>query len=67
MTANPDWGGLRLRLNNGQGTFTAPATGGFIGNVGSEPTCVAMGDVDGDGDLDLVTANYDGRSVSILL
>ncbi|WP_167855287.1 malectin domain-containing carbohydrate-binding protein [Hymenobacter wooponensis] len=50
-------------------TATAPSAGYFGGGpevpVGSRPRSVAVGDVDGDGDLDLLTANIqapDGTS-----
>jgi hypothetical protein len=36
-------------------------------DVGSAPTSVAIGDVSGDGNPDLVTANYTGSTVSVLL
>ena len=35
--------------------------------TGSRPRAVALGDVNGDGNLDIVTANQDGNSVSVLL
>ena len=35
--------------------------------MGSSPDSVALGDVDGDGDLDLLTANIDSYNVSVLL
>jgi len=50
---------------------TAPATGLFVPGsdpaVGQGPVTVATGDVDGDGDLDLLTANFGGSSVSVRL
>jgi len=56
LTANSGDYTLSVRLNNGAGTFTAPATNPNLA-VGSFPTSVALGDVDGDGDLDLLAAN----------
>src|SRR6267143_1301479 len=35
--------------------------------VGSYPESVALGDVNGDGNLDIIAANYGGSSVSVLL
>jgi hypothetical protein len=56
------------------GQFTvaaAPATGlfgpGSDPAVGQGPITVVLGDVDGDGDLDLLTANFSGSSVSVRL
>jgi hypothetical protein len=54
--------------------FTAAVTGGngtFSGGaevpVGSSPYIVLTADIDGDGDLDLLTPNFNGNSVSIRL
>ena len=44
-------------------SFTLAATP----TVGSQPVFVAVGDFNGDGKPDLVTANYNGNNVSILL
>jgi hypothetical protein len=50
-------------VNGGSGTF-APH---YIYLVGDNPSSVFSADLDGDGDLDLVTANYNSDNVSVLL
>jgi hypothetical protein len=55
-----------VRLNDGTGNFTAPATNPET-SVGTVPYGVALGDVDGDGDLDLLCANYGSGTVSVRL
>jgi hypothetical protein len=49
-------------LGDGTGALGAPADFG----VGSSPSSVAVGDFNGDGTPDLVTANASGDSVSVL-
>ena len=36
-------------------------------STGAKPASVTLGDVDGDGNLDMITANYNSASVSVLL
>jgi hypothetical protein len=47
-------GGVSVLLGNGDGTFQAPAS---YSSGGYQATSVAIGDVNGDGKLDLVVAN----------
>jgi hypothetical protein len=58
LTANGLPGTVSIRLNDGAGNFTIPAVAanGTVTNLGAYT--LAVGDVDGDGDLDLLTANY---------
>ena len=48
--------GTRLFLNNGKGTFTEAASSGLTRRYGG--ASMALGDLDGDGLLDLYVANY---------
>jgi len=63
LTTNFNDNTVSVRLNNGHGSFSAPATNPDPA-VGNAPISVVVGDVDGDGDLDLLTANYYTRTAS---
>jgi hypothetical protein len=67
LTANYNDNSVSVRLNDGAGSFAAPATNAEPA-VGNSPFSLALGDVDGDGDLDLLTANdSNGGTVSVRL
>ena len=55
-------GFVRAVFNNGDGTFTAQASY----EIGADPRWIAAADLDSDGDVDLVTANGKGQTVSVL-
>ncbi|MEA5620007.1 ScyD/ScyE family protein [Cronbergia sp. UHCC 0137] len=48
--------------NNGDGTFSLPITV----EVGNFPVSPVVADLDGDGDLDVVTSNGDDNTISVL-
>ncbi len=63
--ANQDDSTLTILLGNGDGTFTA-ATGSPVA-VGGGPYALATADLNSDGKLDLVVANQDDSTLTILL
>jgi hypothetical protein len=50
-------------LNNGNGTFTGPAS---FGTAGSGPESVALADINSNGKPDVITANAGNNTVSVL-
>lgn len=64
-TANAGAGSITVLLANGSGGFSAAANSPF--SVGTNPRSLAIGDFNGDGIPDLVTANFGGNSITVLL
>jgi hypothetical protein len=64
-TSNQDDNSVSVLLGNGRGSF-APATGSPFA-VGRAPYPHAIGDVNKDGNLDIVTPNVGSDNVSVLL
>ncbi|MCH7959128.1 MAG: VCBS repeat-containing protein [Candidatus Hydrogenedentes bacterium] len=56
-------GTISVMLGKGDGGFGAKTEYG----TGARPEFVALGDVDGNGTLDVVTANFDSDTISVLL
>ncbi len=72
ITANYGSDTVSVLLGNGQGDFSPdpyPTPGFTPGTfaVGYGPKSVAVADVNGDGTLDIITANYIASTVSVLL
>ncbi|MFY8001473.1 MAG: FG-GAP-like repeat-containing protein, partial [Candidatus Kapaibacteriota bacterium] len=66
IAANQGAGTVTVLLNNGLGTnYTASPSSPFT--VGAQPYGVAVGDVDNDGDIDIVTSNQSGGAMTVLL
>ncbi|MDQ2787621.1 MAG: VCBS repeat-containing protein, partial [Chloroflexota bacterium] len=65
VVANHDNGTVSVLLGKGDGTFTS-APGSPI-TVGAGPVALALADLNNDGKKDLVVANQDGNSISVLL
>ncbi|WP_078302272.1 VCBS repeat-containing protein [Deinococcus sp. LM3] len=55
--------GVHVALGNGDGAFAAPTTL----SVGSDPRDLLVGDTNGDGWLDVLTADHGSSSLSVLL
>ena len=54
---------VSVLLGNGDGTFQNPTSDA----VGNDPDAIAVGDFNGDGQLDLAVANDEDNTVSVLL
>lgn len=65
VTADDVAHAVAVLLNDGKGSFRPAPRSPF--GVGREPYPLALGDVNGDGRLDIVTPNVGGASVSVLL
>lgn len=65
VVTNFDLAQVTVLLGNGDGTFSE--AGDSPVDVGLGPISVALGDLDGDRDLDMTVSNADGGSVSVLL
>jgi gliding motility-associated-like protein len=66
-TSNYNANTVSVRLNNGSGIFSGSTElpVGVIG--GSRPQSIVANDVDGDGDLDLLSSNEGGANISVRL
>lgn len=64
--ANQVDGTISLFLGNGDGTFKTPPPPTIVLPAGSEPTGLAAADLNGDGNVDLVSANKGTNSISVL-
>jgi FG-GAP-like repeat/FG-GAP repeat len=54
---------VEVMLGNWDGTFRSPV----IVPAGNSPKSVSLGDMNGDGHLDVVAANYDAGTVSVIM
>jgi hypothetical protein len=57
-------GSVAVLLGNGDGTFQSPVT---YDSGGTSPDSLAIADVNGDGNLDIVVANSNSSTVGVLL
>lgn len=66
VTANGRDGNVSILLGDGRGSFSAQTTFA-VGGTYTFPSCVNVGDFNGDGNVDLITANTSDHNVSVLL
>jgi Tol biopolymer transport system component len=65
VTANGGASAVSVLLNDGDGTFQSKTD--YQVGIDSDPNSVALGELNGDGKLDVVTANFADGTVSALL
>ena len=66
VTANQNTDNVAVLLGNGNGGFALQANPPSVG-TSSQPFSLVVGDVNGDGKPDLLTANYGSDAVGVLL
>jgi hypothetical protein len=64
-TSNQNHRSVSVLLGDGQGRFRSAPGSPFL--VGGAPYPLALGDLNGDGALDIVTPNLDSRQIAVLL
>src|SRR5207244_1860176 len=67
VIANLNSSTVSVLLNTTAPGASSPSFAGPQISTGSGPNSVALGDINGDGRLDLVTANHDSNTVSVVL
>lgn len=65
ISSDQSQGQVAVLFGNGDGTFTPPSTSPY--DTGPTTRAVVVADLNGDSRPDLVAANHDGASVSVLL
>ncbi len=58
--------GVAVSLGNGDGTFNTPSLFPTSARTGADPMGIKAFDINGDGHLDVITANYKSGTVSLL-
>ncbi len=65
VTCNEAASTVSVLLGNGDGTFKAAVN--YSTGAGTSPECMRLGDLTGDGRLDIITANAGTNNISVLL